>query len=58
MFIINEIVIIVILLGFAALVTYVLKDVIKSEKKGYSYFLIVLVILIFVMIGVVLMELV
>ncbi|GEN44482.1 hypothetical protein [Alkalibacillus haloalkaliphilus] len=58
MFIINEIVIIVVLLGFAVLVAYVLKDVIKSEKKGYSYFLIVLVILIFVMIGVVLMELV
>ncbi|GAA0465950.1 hypothetical protein [Alkalibacillus silvisoli] len=58
MFIVNELMIIVVLLGFAVLVAYVLKDVIKSKKKGYSYFLIGLTILIFVMIVLVLIELI
>ncbi|MDV2581414.1 hypothetical protein [Alkalibacillus haloalkaliphilus] len=58
MFIINEIVIIIMLFGFAALATYVLKDAFKSEKKGLTYLLIVISVLILVMAVAVLLELI
>ncbi|WP_411954228.1 hypothetical protein ACKXGF_13575 [Alkalibacillus sp. S2W] len=57
MFIINEMVIIIVVFGFAALVTYVLKDVVQSKKSGYSYLLIVIAIFIYVIIGFVVFEL-
>ncbi|MDQ0158200.1 hypothetical protein [Alkalibacillus salilacus] len=57
MFITHEIVIIIVVFGFAALVTYVLKDVVQSEKSGYSYLLIVIAVFIYVIIGFVVFEL-
>ncbi|WP_156882592.1 hypothetical protein [Halalkalibacillus halophilus] len=57
MLVVNQIVIFAALLGLAALVIYVLIDVIKQKKHVYSYFLIAIIAIILFLIVRILIEL-